>query len=88
MKHITKHPKDADTHLIFKVPDIKNTTYDAYSGAWDISVWVSPKRIATIEYRNKEARSVGEIPTTCKINDDNLTNNLLKLLHQVYLMQK
>lgn len=72
MKHITKHPKDADTHLILKLPDINGKSYDAYLGTWDISVWVSPKRISKVEYRDGEARSIGEIPTTIKINEKDI----------------
>lgn len=70
--HTIKHPKDSDTHLIFKLPDINGTPYKGSLGNWDLSVWVSPKRISKIEYRNGEICSVGEIPTTLKINEQTI----------------
>lgn len=51
--HTIKHPKDSDTHLIIKLPTINGVNYDATSGSWDLSVWVTPKRVSQIIYKKR-----------------------------------
>lgn len=70
--HTIKHPKDSDTHLIFKLPDINGTPYNGNLGNWDLSVWVTPKRVSHIMYKEGKSTSLGEIPTSIKINEDSI----------------